>query len=100
MDASTPGRLKLGQTSTGTLDAVDDNRSGDLLKIEGLTPGNSYRVRAWFGTSKEDSATAARGGAIGLQFSRAGIELASLSPHNDNLLDDGRASFRIPSVRK
>ena len=97
MDASTPGRLKLGETSTGTLDAVDDNRSGDLLKIEGLTPGNSYRVRAWFGTSKEDSATAARGGAIGLQFSRAGIELASLSPHNDNLLDDGRASFAFPA---
>ena len=37
MDASTPGRLRIGTTSTGTLDAVDDNRSGDLLKIEGLT---------------------------------------------------------------
>ena len=97
MDTSTLGRLKLGETSTGTLDATDDNLSGDLLKIEGLTPGNSYRVRAWFGTSKEDSATAARGGAIGLQFSRAGIELASLSPHNDNLLDDGRASFAFPA---
>ena len=97
MDTSTLGRLKLGETSTGTLDNVDDNLSGDLLKIEGLTPGNSYRVRAWFGTSKEDSATAARGGAIGLQFSRSGIELASLSPHNDNLLDDGRASFAFPA---
>ena len=71
MDTSTLGRLKLGETSTGTLDATDDNLSGDLIKIEGLTPGNSYRVRAWFGTSKEDSTTAARGGAIGLQFSRA-----------------------------
>ena len=97
MDASTLGRLRVGATSTGVLDATDDNRSGDLLKIEGLEPGHSYRVRAWFGTSKEDSATAARGGAIGLQFSRAGIELASLSPHNDNLLDDGRASFEFPA---
>ena len=35
--------------------------------------------------------------AIGLQFSRSGIELASLSPHNDNLLDDGRASFVFPA---
>ena len=96
-DASTLGRLRIGETSTGVLDATDDNRSGDLLKIEGLTAGNSYRVRAWFGTSKEDSATAARGGAIGLQFSRAGIELASLSPHNDNLLDDGHASFVFPA---
>ena len=107
MDASTRGRLRLGETSTGTLDNVEDNVNapehtervprGDLLKIEGLTAGNSYRVRAWFGTSKEDSGTAARGGAIGLQFSRAGIELASLSPHNDNLLDDGRASFVFPA---
>ena len=97
MDASTLGRLRVGATSTGVLDAVEDNRSGDLLKIEGLTAGNSYRVRAWFGTSKEDSATAARGGAIGLQFSRAGIALSSLSPHNDNLLDDGRASFVFPA---
>ena len=97
MDASTLGSLRIGTTSTGVLDAVDDNRSGDLLRIEGLTAGNSYRVRAWFGTSKEDSATAARGGAIGLQFSRSGIELASLSPHNDNLLDDGRASFVFPA---
>ena len=97
MDASTLGSLKIGTTSTGTLDSDDDKRSGDLLRIEGLTAGNSYRVRAWFGTSKEDSATAARGGAIGLQFSRAGIALASLSPHNDNLLDDGRASFVFPA---
>ena len=106
-DASTLGRLRIGETSTGVLDATDDNLDapehtervprGDLLKIEGLTAGNSYRVRAWFGTSKADSATAARGGAIGLQFSRAGIELASLSPHNDNLLDDGRASFVFPA---
>ena len=96
-DASTLGRLRIGETSTGVLDATDDNRSGDLFRIEGVTAGNSYRVRAWFGTSKEDSATAARGGAIGLQFSRAGIELASLSPHNDNLLDDGRASFVFPA---
>ena len=50
MDASTPGSLKIGTTSTGTLDSDDDNRSGDLLRIEGLTAGNSYRVRAWFGT--------------------------------------------------
>ena len=107
MDASTLGSLKIGETTTGTLDNVDDNVNapehtkrvprGDLIKIEGLTAGNSYRVRAWFGTSKEDSATAARGGAIGLQFSRSGIELASLSPHNDNLLDDGRASFVFPA---
>ena len=107
MDESTPGLLRIGTTSTGTLDSVDDNVNapehtkrvprGDLFKIEGLTAGNSYRVRAWFGTSKEDSATAARGGAIGLQFSRPGIELASLSPHNDNLLDDGRASFVFPA---
>ena len=62
MDASTPGRLWIGTTSTGTLDSVDDNLDapehtrrvprGDLIKIEGLTAGNSYRVRAWFGTSK------------------------------------------------
>ena len=78
MEASTRGRLRIGETSTGILDAVDDKKSGDLLKIEGLEPGHSYRIRAWFGRSKEDSATAARGGAIGLQFSRAGIELASL----------------------
>ena len=97
MDASTLGSLKIETTSTGTLDAVDDKRSGDLLRIEGLTAGNSYRVRAWFGTSKADSATAERGGAIGLQFSRAGIALSSLSPHNDNLLDDGRASFVFPA---
>ena len=97
MEASTRGRLRIGETSSGVLDAVGDNRSGDLLRIEGLTAGNSYRVRAWFGTSKEDSATAARGGAIGLQFSRAGIDLSSLSPHNDNLLDDGRASFVFPA---
>ena len=107
MDASTPGRLQIGTTSTGTLDSVDDNVDapehtekvprGDLIKIDGLEHGHSYRVRAWFGTSKEDSATAARGGAIGLQFSRSGIELASLSPHNDNLLDDGRASFVFPA---
>ena len=103
----TMGALRIGETSTGRLDPVDDNLHapehdsriprGDLLRIEGLTAGNSYRVRAWFGTSKEDSATAARGGAIGLQFSRSGIELASLSPHNDNLLDDGRASFVFPA---
>ena len=103
----TMGALRVGETSTGRLDPVDDNLHapehdariprGDMFRIEGLTAGNSYRVRAWFGTSKEDSATAARGGAIGLQFSRAGIELASLSPHNDNLLDDGRASFVFPA---
>ena len=97
MTRHTRGALRVGETSTGRLDSVDDNRSGDLFKIEGLTAGNSYQVRAWFGASKEDSATAARGGAIGLQFSRSGIELASLSPHNDNLLDDGRASFVFPA---
>ena len=105
MDASTLGRLRLGETSTGLLHNVDDNvrahavrvPRGDLFKIEGLTAGNSYRVRAWFGTSKTDSATAQRGGAIGLQFSRAVFELSSLSPHNDNLLDDGRASFVFPA---
>ena len=103
----TMGALRVGETSTGRLDPVDDNLHapehdvriprGDMFKIEGLTAGNSYQVRAWFGTSKEDSATADRGGAIGLQFSRSGIELASLSPHNDNLLDDGRASFVFPA---
>ena len=107
MTRHTRGALRVGETSTGRLDSVDDNLDapehaariprGDMFKIEGLTAGNSYRVRAWFGTSKEDSATAARGGAIGLQFSRSGIELASLSPHNDNLLDDGRASFVFPA---
>ena len=98
MDASTLGRLRVGATSTGTLDATDDNRSGDLLKIEGLTAGNSYRVRAWFGTSKEDSATADRGGAIGLQAGRWGSDhISSFSPYNDNLLDDGRASFVFPT---
>ena len=98
MDASTLGRLRVGATSTGVLDATDDKRSGDLLKIEGLTAGNSYRVRAWFGTSKEDSATAARGGAIGLQSGRWGSShISSFSPHNDNLLDDGRASFVFPT---
>ena len=97
MDASTLGRLRLGTTSTGVLDATDDNLSGDLLKIEGLEPGHSYRVRAWFGTSKEDSATADRGGAIGLQAGHWGSShISSFSPHNDNLLDDGRASFVFP----
>ena len=65
MDASTLGRLRVGTTSTGVLDATDDNLSGDLFKIEGLEPGHSYRVRAWFGTTKEDSATADRGGPLG-----------------------------------
>ena len=98
MDASTLGRLRIGTTSTGVLDAVEDNRSGDLLKIEGLEPGHSYRVRAWFGTSKPDSATAERGGAIGLQSGRWGSShISSFSPHNDNLLDDGRASFVFPT---
>ena len=98
MDASTLGRLRIGTTSTGVLDAADDKRSGDLLRIEGLTAGNSYRVRAWFGTSKEDSATAARGGAIGLQAGQKGSDnIASFSPQNDNLLDDGRASFVFPA---
>ena len=97
MDASTLGRLRIGTTSTGVLDATDDKRSGDLLRIEGLTAGNSYRVRAWFGTSKADSATADRGGAIGLQSGRAGTPyISSVSPYNDNLLDDGRASFAFP----
>ena len=111
MDASTRGRLRLGKTTTGTLDNVDDNVNapehtkrvprGDLIKIEGLTAGNSYRVRAWFGTSKEDSATAARGGAIGLQAGQKGSDdIASFSPHNDNLLDDGRASFVFPAFAK
>ena len=106
MDASTSGRLRIGTTSTGTLDAVDDNVGayavkvprGDLFKIEGLEHGHSYRVRAWFGTSKEDSATAARGGAIGLQAGQKGSDdISSFSPHNDNLLDDGRASFVFPA---
>ena len=97
MTADTSGRLRVGSISIGTLDATDDDRSGDLLKIEGLTADNSYMVRAWFGTSKPDSATAERGGAIGLQAGRAGSPyISSFSPYNDNLLDDGRASFAFP----
>ena len=56
---------------------------------------SSYHVTLWDGSNYK---RAARGGAIGLQAGQKGSDdIASFSPHNDNLLDDGRASFVFPA---
>ena len=104
----TMGALRVGETSTGWLDAVDDNLHapehdariprGDMFRIEGLTAGNSYRVRAWFGTSKNDSATSKRGGDIHLYAGRGNPDdIYSLGQYYDDLLEDGLATFAFPA---
>ena len=104
----TMGALRVGETSTGRLDAVDDNLHapehtariprGDMFRIEGLTAGNSYRVRAWFGESKADSATPDRGGDIHLYGGRGDPgSIYSLGKYYDDLLEDGLATFAFPA---
>ena len=104
----TMGELRVGETSTGRLDAVDDNLHapqhaariprGDMFKIEGLTAGHTYRVRAWFGSSKEDSATPDRGGDITLYGGRGNPDnIYSLGQYYDDLLEDGVATFAFPA---
>ena len=104
----TMGALRVGETSTGRLDPVDDNLHapehdariprGDMFRIEGLTAGNSYRVRAWFGTSKADSATSERGGDIHLYAGRGNPDnIYSLGQYYDDLLEDGLATFAFPA---
>ena len=104
----TMGALRVGETSTGRLDPVDDNLHapehdariprGDMFRIEGLTSGNSYRVRAWFGTSKADSATPDRGGDIHLYGGRGDPDdIYSLGQYYDDLLEDGLATFAFPA---
>ena len=104
----TMGALRVGETSTGRLDAVDDNLHapehadriprGDMFRIEGLTAGNSYRVRAWFGASKADSATPDRGGDIHLYGGRGDPgSIYSLGKYYDDLLEDGLATFAFPA---
>ena len=104
----TKGSLRVGETSTGRLDPVDDNVNapehdiriprGDMFRIEGLTAGNSYRVRAWFGTSKADSATPDRGGDIHLYGGRGNPDdIYSLGQYYDDLLEDGLATFAFPA---
>ena len=107
-DASTRGRLGLGEVSSGVLSDPEDRfgasgtreRVGDLFRLEGVVPGRSYRVRAWFGSSRDDAATSQRGGSISLMFARSGSsDIGSLSPHEDDLLDDGRATFTFGARR-
>ena len=104
----TMGALRVGETSTGRLDPVDDNLHapehdariprGDMFRIEGLTAGNSYRVRAWFGTSKADSETSERGGDIHLYAGRGNPDnIYSLGQYYDDLLEDGLATFAFPA---
>ena len=104
----TMGALRVGETSTGRLDPVDDNVNapehdiriprGDMFRIEGLTAGNSYRVRAWFGESKADSATPDRGGDIHLYGGRGDPgSIYSLGKYYDDLLEDGLATFAFPA---
>ena len=107
-DASTRGRLGLGVVSSGVLSDPGDRfgasgtreRVGDMFRLEGVVPGRSYRVRAWFGSSRDDAATSQRGGSISLMFARSGSsDIGSLSPHEDDLLDDGRAMFTFGARR-
>ena len=95
-----------GEVSSGVLSDPADRfgasgtreRVGDMFRLEGVVPGRSYRVQARFGAS--GLRPSQRGGSISLMFARSGqSNMGSLSPHEDDLLDDGRAIFTFDARR-